>query len=495
MTLARRMLLATTALVLSLLAIGIVAIWGVSSLGRDLDVALIEYEKLRSVYAIGPNLVRARAMLEGGEPTDPRVFRDLQDASIKLALLTEDDPSASARLTALRDLLRRLEIDDYDIRPPSVDEQVGVINSVISYLAKLATQTSGTIAQTQSAADAKRKATIILVSVLTLLITLAAFAIATWQYSIVLRPLQRLRQGVKTITQGRFTDRLSTDEVREFADLAHEFNQMAGELDELYRDLEAKVAAKSKELVRSERLASVGFLAAGVAHEINNPLGIMSGYAELSLRKLKAGNDGAQDHAVRSFEIICDEAMRCKKIIQKLLSLVRGGSMNGQDEQRERVSMAQVVRDVAEIVQGLPRYRGRRIETKIPAPGESDAHLCVMGRENELKQVLLNLVINALEAVDAQRGLVVISAANQAQQVVLEVEDNGKGMSDLTLDHIFEPFFTEKRGVGNESENAGTGLGLSITHAIVQQHGGRIHAASEGLGKGSRFTVELPAAG
>ncbi len=495
MTLARRMLLATTALVLSLLAIGITAIWGVSSLGRDLDVALTEYEKLRSVYAIGPNLVRARAMLEGGEPADPRVFRDLQDVSIRLALLTEDDPSASARLTALRDLLKRLEIDDYDIRPPSVDEQVGVINSVIGYLARLATQTSATIAQTQENADAKRATTIVLVSALTLLITLAAFAIAVWQYRIVLRPLQRLRQGVKTITQGRFTDRLSTDEVREFADLAHEFNQMAGELDELYRDLEAKVAAKSKELVRSERLASVGFLAAGVAHEINNPLGIMSGYAELSLRKLKAASEGAQDHAVRSLEIICDEAMRCKKIIQKLLSLVRGGPINGEAEQRERISIPQVVRDVAEIVEGLPRYRGRRIEKNIPAPGESDAHLCVTGRENELKQVLLNLVINALEAVDARRGFVAISASNQGHMVVLEVADNGKGMSDLTLDHIFEPFFTEKRGVGNEAENAGTGLGLSITHAIVQQHGGRIRAASEGPGKGSRFIVELPAAG
>jgi len=488
------MMLATTALVLSLLVIGLAAIWGVSGLGRDLDVALLEYQKLRAVYAIGPNLARARAMLEGGEPKDPRVFRDLQDASIKLALLTEDDESASTRLRALRELLRRLEIDDYDIRPPSVDEQVGVINSVIGYLAQLATHTSAIIAQTQETANAKRRTTIILVSVLTLLITLAAFAIAIWQYRIVMRPLQRLREGVKTITQGQFTDRLSTDEVREFADLASEFNHMAGELDDLYRDLEEKVATKSKELVRSERLASVGFLAAGVAHEINNPLGIMSGYAELSLRKLKNNGDGAAEHATRSFEIICEEAMRCKKIIQKLLSLVRGGPSSGDEDQRERISIAQVVRDVTEIVQGLAPYRGKHIETNIPAEGQPDAHLCVMGRENELKQVLLNLVINALEAVDTQRGIVKISAHHHQQRVVLEVTDNGKGMSAQTLDHLFEPFFTEKRGVGNEGENAGTGLGLSITHAIVEQHGGRIHARSEGPGKGSTLTVEMPAA-
>jgi signal transduction histidine kinase len=140
-------------------------------------------------------------------------------------------------------------------------------------------------------------------------------------------------------------------------------------------------------------------------------------------------------------------------------------------------------------VQGLPAYRSRKIEIESSADGAA-----VMATETEVKQVLLNLVINALEATDPKRGVVRIRTTRTGDRLVLEVSDNGKGMTQDTLDHIFEPFFTDKRGVTESNEQHGTGLGLSITHAIVQQHGGRIHAHSAGPGKGSRFTVELPAA-
>src|SRR5204863_8459420 len=118
---------------------------------------------------------------------------------------------------------------------------------------------------------------------------------------------------------------------REFSELAGEFNQMASELDGLYRELEAKVAAKSKELVRSERLASVGFLAAGVAHEINNPLSIISGYAELSLKRLLDSDDNDPQsiaEAAQGLRIIRDESFRCKEITGKLLSLAKTGTRN-----------------------------------------------------------------------------------------------------------------------------------------------------------------------
>src|SRR6185369_10914403 len=110
-----------------------------------------------------------------------------------------------------------------------------------------------------------------------------AVLIGVSQYRGVMRPLRRFSSGVRSIAGGNFRRRLVIAGDDEFAGLAQDFNRMAAELDGLYRELEDKVATKSKELVRSERLASVGFLAAGVAHEINNPLGIISGYAELSL--------------------------------------------------------------------------------------------------------------------------------------------------------------------------------------------------------------------
>jgi len=114
------------------------------------------------------------------------------------------------------------------------------------------------------------------------------------------------------------------------------------------------------------------------------------------------------------------------------------------------------------------------------------------GNETELKQVLLNLIVNALEAVPQHTGQVKVRVWRQADDVNLTVCDNGKGMSAQTLEQVFEPFYTEKRGTGGDSSRRGTGLGLAITYAIIEQHEGRITASSEGLGKGSTFRVELP---
>jgi two-component system, NtrC family, sensor kinase len=313
-----------------------------------------------------------------------------------------------------------------------------------------------------------------------------------WQYRSAMRPMGRLRRGVRQIAAGRFSDRLEPERDREFAELVGDFNRMAGELDSLYRELEEKVAARSKELVRSERLASVGFLAAGVAHEINNPLGIMSGHAELALRALERGGDAnavaIDDKAIEetktALHVVCDEAFRCKEIIRKLLSLTRPGG-----ETRGPVSLAEVARDVATMVGGLKHYRDRTLDLKLD---ETDG-LTVLGNETELKQVLLNLTVNALEATEPNVGRVTIEAQRHGPMVRLCVLDNGRGMAPDVLDRVFEPFFTQRRGTPGP-DGAGTGLGLSITHVIVEQHGGRITAQSEGPGKGSRFTADLPAA-
>jgi signal transduction histidine kinase len=116
--------------------------------------------------------------------------------------------------------------------------------------------------------------------------------------------------------------------------------------------------------------------------------------------------------------------------------------------------------------------------------------------EGEMKQVLMNLLINALEATDDGTGEVKVTVARDGEhRVTLAVADNGRGMGPETLERVFEPFFTERRPRDPDSPpRPGTGLGLSITHAIVQSHGGRISAYSDGPGRGSRFVIDLPAA-
>ncbi|MEX2217009.1 MAG: HAMP domain-containing sensor histidine kinase [Phycisphaeraceae bacterium] len=491
MTLARRMSIATAALVLSLLVISGAAIVGVTGLSADLDTALAEYEKLRSVYEIGPALARARAFLEAGESGDARILRELEDTVVRLTLLQQERGDDVPALAALKSIVYRIE-HSTSVFPPTVEEQIAAINGVVGHLARQGSRINQTIQAAQTHAQGRQHFVLALIISVASIVTFAAAAIIVWQYRSVMLPLRRLRQGVRTVASGKFGERVDESGDREFVELARDFNEMATELEGLYRDLETKVAIKSKELVLSERLASVGFLAAGVAHEINNPLGIMSGYAELSLRKLKNKAADAPEQAQKALQIVCDEAIRCKKIIEKLLSLVRSGP--GSDEQRHPVSLARISHDVAEVVQGLPRYRDRKIDLRVLESEQVDEGAVVLGNETELRQVLLNLVINGLEAVDSHRGRVTIETRRNGPRVTLSVTDNGKGMNQYTLDHIFEPFFTQKRGAPGEGQERGTGLGLSITHAIVEQHGGRIHAVSEGLNKGSRFTVELPAA-
>jgi signal transduction histidine kinase len=314
------------------------------------------------------------------------------------------------------------------------------------------------------------------------LAVLGAIALGVWQYRGVIVPLGRLNMGVRRIARGRFSQQVDVRGNDEIASLAADFNRMAEELDGFYRELERKVAETSRELVRSERLASVGYLAAGVAHEINNPLGIISGYAEMSLEQLKKSPAGIDETGElgRSLQVICDEAFRCKDIITKLLTLARSG-----EERRSPVDLAEVVRQVIATMGGLRDFRERKIELRVLERN----NLMVHANEVEMKQVVLNLLINALEASPAEDGEVRVELEADGSVVRLTVVDNGKGLSAESLQRVFEPFYTEKRG----SQERGTGLGLSITHAIVEGHGGHIRAESDGPGKGSRFVVELPA--
>lgn len=137
------------------------------------------------------------------------------------------------------------------------------------------------------------------------------------------------------------------------------------------------------------------------------------------------------------------------------------------------------------MVADLPKHRGRTLELAIDA----DQPLAVHAVEAEMKQVVLNVVINALEATPADSGRVSIGGRRVADRVRLTISDNGRGMDQSTLARVFEPFYTGRRGAGEP----GTGLGLSICHAIIADHGGTITAASAGAGRGSTFTIDLPA--
>ena len=317
--------------------------------------------------------------------------------------------------------------------------------------------------------------TLTLVAVFCIVIVLAAGVLGMMQYRSAITPLRRLATAARAMAGGRFDALVPVSGDAEFADLAADFNRMATELRTLYQDLERKVAAQSRELVRSERLASVGYLAAGVAHEINNPLSIITGYGERAIQQLERG--GESEITVKHLRIMCEEAYRCKAITDKLLSLARPG-----EEKRTSVELSKLAREVIALAEGLPDHAGQTITL------EAGGDAMVLASADELKQVLLNLILNAFDASEGFSGHVAVRVEGSNGTAALSVTDQGRGMDAQTIERVFEPFFTDKRG----SQQAGTGLGLSISHAIIMSHGGRLTAASDGPGCGSRFTIELP---
>ncbi|MGH7177874.1 MAG: sensor histidine kinase [Tepidisphaeraceae bacterium] len=490
MSLGRQIFLRNLLLLAGLLLLGASSLWGLLRLRANVTDALDEYNDIRALESVQRQLTQAFDRLREERPEKVFAEQDIRAAVTGLddleRSLTGPSPSEadSNELVIVHDALRRLRNVMDELREPTTLEMaplVNELNQVYEQLGSAARLCHDYIQQTQESANRELRAAIVAIGVLSAALLVGAVFISRSLYRTIMGPLDRLRAGVRTVAGGGFSERLPVTGDREFAELANDFNRMAAELDQFYHQLEQKVATKSKELVRSERLASIGFLAAGVAHEINNPLGIISGYAELSLKQTTpAQRDQMISDVRRALQIIRDEAFRCKEITGKLLTLARGSS-----DKRSPMSLAQVAREVAEMMQALRNYRDRRILVQL----DEDEPLNVEANSTEMRQVLLNVTVNALEAVGSGVGRVRIEGRRTNGWVELSISDNGRGMTAEALERVFEPFYTDKRGAGEP----GTGLGLSITHAIVESHGGRIRAESEGPGRGSRFTVQLPA--
>jgi two-component system, NtrC family, sensor kinase len=319
------------------------------------------------------------------------------------------------------------------------------------------------------------------------LITLALFAaiivvvLLVMRYNL-LRPISELLVGARAIGQGDLAHRvIAPGGGNEIAQLASEFNRMAASLAEQRRAAERQGEerlALERELRHSERLASVGRLAAGVAHEMGAPLNVIKGRAEL----LRERPDAPAESRARNLDIIGAQADAITDIVRQLLTLARPFNLR-----REAIEPARLIAAVVELIEADAVKSGVRVEVprndRRPDFVECDPAL--------LRQSLMNICINALHAM-AQGGRLLIEVAPEGRRrnggtfVGLRVSDTGSGIPPENLAHIFDPFFTTKE-VGK-----GTGLGLSVARRIVEEHDGWIEAANQTEG-GATFTIWLPA--
>jgi signal transduction histidine kinase len=226
-----------------------------------------------------------------------------------------------------------------------------------------------------------------------------------------------------------------------------------------------------QQLMQSGKLTAIGELAAGVAHEINNPLFAILGLTEFLL---KESEDGSR--ARHRLELIRETGLEIKEIVRALLDFAGENS-----EEHRLVEIEGVVRSTVELVRRTNAHKGVELVDTYDAAGA-----LVLASPNQLKQIVLNLIANARQAMPLG-GTVHVEVSCLGANALVTVADDGPGIDAAALSRIFEPFFTTKRDVG------GTGLGLSVSLGIAESHGGTLIASSE-PGTGARFTVRLPLA-
>lgn len=299
----------------------------------------------------------------------------------------------------------------------------------------------------------------------------------------ITRPISQLMEGVKKMAKGDLDTRIKLRKRDEIFELAQAFNQLAADL----KDAQKKIILEGEKrlefertLQQSQKLAIIGQLASGLAHEIGTPLNIISGRAELIQRKLDD-----KESISKSLAIILQQAEKIKKIIQQLLDLVRK-----KKPERKLLAVSSIIETSLDLIS--PQIEKQNIKVSKEFFPDS---LMVRGDLDQLQQILLNLYLNAIQAMPKGGQLRVFTALKRIQReelggedreyVIIGVNDSGVGMEKELLNNIFNPFFTTKAN--------GTGLGLMVVQGIVRDHEGWVEVESE-VGKGSVFKIYLPKA-
>jgi len=320
-----------------------------------------------------------------------------------------------------------------------------------------------------------------------ILISIPALVLILWMTRrYLLRPIRLLRDGAVAWARGELSHRVSFGGKDELGDLRDAFNEMATTLetqrlalDRRQADLEVSLRqqrATQAQLIQSEKLASVGTLAAGVAHELNQPLTLIRGYAQRLGRPGRSfGSKERED-----LGIIEEETARMMKIISHLKDFSRKSTGEFQE-----VDINAVLQNSLALFS--EQLRGRGVEVRVALDPTLPP---IWGDPIQLSQVFVNMIANGRDAIDGGGGgvLAITSRCGQANTIAVSFVDTGSGIKPEHLSRVFDPFFTTKP-VGS-----GTGLGLSIALGLVEAHGGKIDVESE-CGKGSRFTVVLPIGG
>lgn len=368
--------------------------------------------------------------------------------------------------------------------PAVVTERIGTVKLILSL-------------EAVNAAISNAQRTVITLTAVVLILSLF---ILTSFVRFFTGPIRKLVEATDQIALGDLGQKVDVRQEDEIGQLAKTFNRMVDslrqsrdEIEQYNRTLEEKIVERTLELeeaqaqlIQSEKLSAIGQLAAGVAHELNNPLGGILGYTQFALEKLRKASPGNVNEKeiasyVRYLSDVETQARRCKTIVQNLLRFSR----SSRTTEFEEVSINSVIDDTCAFVEH--QLSMNQIELVVE---KGDNLPLIQGNAGQLQQVFTNLIINAMHASPREREIRLISRLSPALgefggAIEVICKDQGVGIAKEDLKRIFEPFFTTKE-VGK-----GTGLGLSVSYGIIREHGGEIKVESS-PGRGTTFTIILP---
>jgi signal transduction histidine kinase len=323
-------------------------------------------------------------------------------------------------------------------------------------------------------------ATTLKMSVIVLFVALAIIIVVGMTVNVriarsIVTPILDLERITKKITRGDFSETIAVTGRDEIASLAESFNQMEDKLDHAMASLEEiikKLQEKQSQLVEAEKLAAIGKLAAGIAHEINNPLTSVLTFSNLMLEQCDPA-----DPRCAKLKLMARETDRARNIVRQLLNFGREIIIKP-----ERININRPVLEITESLQGQEAFKGIELTVHLADDlPDTDADPAQIG------QVVLNLLLNAIHAVKPP-GRISVTTRRGERVVEIEIVDSGTGIPEEHLHRIFDPFFTTK------DASKGTGLGLAVSYGIVKKHGGEI-AVESSPGRGTTFTVKLPVYG
>jgi len=308
---------------------------------------------------------------------------------------------------------------------------------------------------------------IIIFFIIALSITSLASLILIFFYTkMMMRPIDDIVKMCRNIISGDLSARCNVKPSGEMGILCRTINQMATSIEQHEKEIQESA---QKQIIQSEKLASIGRLAAGIAHEINNPL-----TGVLTFAHFLKENRANEKKDIEDINVIIKETTRVRDIIRGLLNFSRQSPSN-----KEMTNINEIIQVLLILIKGQKEFRNVQIienyDKKLPE---------LLADINQLKQVFLNLLLNAGESING-KGIITIETSATCQAINVAISDSGGGIEDEDMDKIFDPFFTTKP-VGQ-----GTGLGLSVSYGIIEQHGGVIQCESK-VGEGTTFNVLLP---